>query len=310
MDILADLMKEDLSGLKLQALKTQFPLEGVNFRLQENVVVIDVENDFASASLSPFGASVLGYQPLGEQAVLWQSSSAIFDGKKAIRGGIPICWPWFGKANADGLPAHGFVRSLDWQIVSIEALPAGTKLVFSIESDAQTQALWPYDFHLELSVLVGKTLSLSLTTRNLSDRPVDITQALHSYFNVSNVDQVSVTGLSGSECIDTLASPETRQPAEQPLELKAPIDSVFVNQHNTLQIVDDALNRKIQIEKNGASSIVWNPGSEIVKGFVDIADHAWCDFLCVEAGNVWDNSVSIASGEAQSLQMDIAVLPL
>jgi len=306
------LFEFDVSGLRLAALQKQFSVEGVSFRIQDQVVLIEVENALGKATISPFGATILQFQPVGEKPVLWQSPTAIFDGKKAIRGGIPVCWPWFGQSKTDGNPAHGFVRNRDWQISSIQTLPAGTsattvtKLVFSIESDEQTLAIWPYEFALQLIVVVGKELTVELITENRSDKKMEITEALHSYFAVSEVNSLQVKGFAGSEAIDTLQQPAERSPAGDILDIHSPIDSVFVNQTQTTEITDSSWKRRIQIAKNGASSIVWNPGPEIVKDFSDIPDDAWSGYLCVEAGNVWDNAVSISAKQLHSMKMTVS----
>ena len=297
----------DVSGLRIAALQKQFAVEGVSFRMQDQVVLVEVENDFAKATLSPFGATILQFQPAGKKPMLWQSPTAVFDGKKAIRGGIPVCWPWFGASKVDGNPAHGFVRNRDWQIVSIEKTSAGTQLVFSIESDEQSLEIWPYEFALQLVVTVGAELSVELITENRSSKAMEITEALHTYFAVSDVDSLQVTGLAGSEAIDTLQQPVERSPAGEILDIHAPIDSVFVNQSQNVEIIDTAWKRKVLIEKNGQSSIVWNAGPEIVKGFSDIPDDAWPGYLCVEAGNVWDNAVQIPANGKHRFMMELKI---
>lgn len=296
----------DVSGLRLAALQKQFSVEGVSFRMQGQVVLIEVENALGKATISPFGATVLQFQPVGEEPILWQSPAAVFDGKKAIRGGIPICWPWFGNAASDDLPAHGFVRNRDWQIQSIQTLPAGTELIFAVESDRQTLEVWPYEFRLELKVMVGKTLNLTLITHNLSDRPVEITEALHSYFAVSDVNAVQVSGLGGAKQLDTLVPSPVAKTAEDLLSVQAPIDSVFVDQSQALTLIDETNHRKLIIEKqNSHSAIVWNAGPEIVKGFGDIPDDAWPGYLCVESGNVWGNALVIPANKTHVLSLSI-----
>lgn len=297
----------DVSGLRIAALQKQFAVEGISFRMHDQVVLIEVENEFSKATISPFGATVLQFQPAGKKPILWQSPTAVFDGKKAIRGGIPICWPWFGQSNVDGKPAHGFVRNRDWQIVAIEKTSAGTQLMFSIESDEQTLEIWPYEFALQLVVTVGAELNVELITENHSSKAMEITEALHTYFAVSDVDSLQVTGLEGSEAIDTLQQPVVRSPAGEILDVQAPIDSVFVNQSQTAEIIDVAWKRKVLIEKNGQSSIVWNAGPEIVKGFGDIPNDAWPGYLCVEAGNVWENAVSIPANGKHRFMMELKI---
>lgn len=302
--MLDGLMENALHDLRVQALRQQFAAEGVNIRLEDQVILIEVENEFGRAVMSPFGATVMQYQPAGQAPVLWQSPTAVFDGKKPIRAGIPVCWPWFGKAKVEGKPAHGFVRNRDWQIASIETLPQGTKVVFAMESDEQTLEIWPVEFRVELAITVGAQLTVELITHNRSEETIEITEALHTYFTVSDVNTVVVEGLAGSETINTLQQPLEKQAVCGALDVQAPMDSVYVNQTGSSQIIDKALGRVITIAKaESASAVVWNPGPETVKGFADIPHELWPNFLCVEAGNVWDNAVQIPSNSSHTMTM-------
>lgn len=300
-----------MHDLRLQALRQQFAVDGVHFRLEDQVILIDVENAWGSALMSPFGATVMHYQPAGGKPVLWQSPTAVFDGKKAIRAGIPVCWPWFGKAKVEGLPAHGFVRNRDWQIHSVESLPAGTKVVFAIESDEETLQLWPHEFRVELAVTLGEVLTVELITHNRGEQAMEITEALHTYFSVADVNQLAVTGLEGSETINTLVQPLSKQAVTEPLQVQAPMDSVYINQLERMEIIDAAMARKIIIDKQqSASAVVWNPGPETVKGFADIPHADWPTFVCVEAGNVMENAVQVPANQSHTMMMTLSSVAL
>lgn len=292
-----------------EQLAKQFTAEGVSFSMQDQVMLIEVENEFAQATLSTHGASILSYTPKGHEDVLWVSPDAVFDGQKAIRGGIPVCWPWFGKAAEAGLPAHGFVRNTVWQLDHVAKLDSGvTEVVLTTQSSEKTLPLWSHHFHLELRVEVGEKLAVSLTTYNKNNHDIEITEALHTYFNVSDVNKVSVNGVQGSTEHDTLQSPPAVSSREASIDMQAPMDSVFTNQTSALMIDDSIKGRQIKIEKAHAdSTIVWNPGPEIVKGFADIADDDWSGFICVEAGNVFDNKVFIPAGEKHTMQLFLSV---
>jgi len=295
-----------------QQLASQFNAEGVTFSMQDHIMLINVENEFASASLTTHGASILSFTPKGSQDLLWVSPTAVYNGEKPIRGGIPVCWPWFGGAKQAGLPAHGFVRNAVWHLDHVSNLESGvTEVVLTIDSSKETLALWPHDFHLELRIEVGEKLAVSLTTTNKSDHDIEITEALHTYFNIADATGLSISGLDNSTQYDTLQTPHAVSKQSGDIILNPPMDSVFVNQSADICIHDQANHRNIIIEKQQAlSTVVWNPGSEIVKGFADIPDQAWSDFVCVEAGNVFDNNVVIPAGEKHTLTMMLSNQPV
>ena len=283
---------------------------GVSFDKKEALSIITVENDLATAQITPYGASVLSFIPKcsGGSDLLWVSPTAVFNGTKPVRGGIPICWPWFGQhPNHSELPAHGFVRNLNWNLDEVQNLTSGaTELVFSLEHSEATLVLWPYRFHLTLTVTVAETLSLRLTTTNLSDKKMVLTEAFHSYFKVQDVRNVSVSGLENSTQIDTLNAMRRCLQAES-LTPSPPIDSVWINHSSHAVIEDKGLARCIEINKHGSdSTVVWNPGVEIVKGFQDIPNAQWPEFLCVESGNVFENTVTLLPNETHNLLLQIA----
>lgn len=286
----------------------QFHTEGVRFSMRDHLMLIEVENEFAKAVITPHGACVLGFTPKQvsretPQDLLWVSPTARYDGQKAVRGGIPVCWPWFGKASVPGLPAHGFVRNRVWQLDRVVQLDNGiTEVVLSCEADEESLSLWPHHFSLKLTIEIGETLALSLTTINPNDYDLPITEALHTYFNVSQATGLRISGLQGSTHLDKLDETRPAEIQNDILQLQPPRDSVYLDQSGPVDIDDAGYQRKIRIEKHHSeSSVVWNPGPEIVKGFDDIPDEAWPDFACVESGNVLDNAVTIPSGEKHTL---------
>ncbi len=292
-----------------QQFASQFTAEGVTFSMQDNIMLIQVENDFASAALTTHGASILSFTPKGAQDLLWVSPAAVYNGAKPIRGGIPVCWPWFGGAKQSGLPAHGFVRNKVWHLDHVMNLDSGvTEVVLTTDADEDSLALWPHHFHLELRVEIGEKLAVSLTTHNTNEHDIEITEALHSYFSVSQATALNISGVEGSIEHDTLCEPAAVAKCNESITLAPPMDSVFTDQHKDIIISDTQMSRNLLIEKhNAASTIVWNPGEEIVKGFADIDDQAWSDFVCVEAGNVFDNAVVIPAREKHTMSMMLSI---
>ncbi len=286
-------------------------MSSVVFGQQGELSMITVDNVFATAKIALYGANVLSFVPKDASGLdlLWVSPTALFDGRQPVRGGIPVCWPWFGKhATNSVLPAHGFVRNLLWQLDQVSTLEGGeTELSFSIRSCKSTLKVWPYSFHLMLVVTVGETLSLRLITSNVSDQEMHFTEAFHSYFKVEDVSRVSVSGLEGSTRIDTLNNWQ-RSIQSDTLSLSNPtMDSVFLNHSVDVVLDDPLLSRRIYIRKQfSSSSVVWNPGPEIVKGFKDIPEEAWSNFLCIESGNVFEEAVVLVPGKKHELFLELS----
>lgn len=315
-----DLMNtEGLNDLRLQALSAQFPIEGVAFRNQDALLLIEIETPFAKALMTPHGATVLSYCPKDQQGnlqhdLLWVSEQAVFDGKAAIRGGIPVCWPWFSGYQAeynsplaeDATPsAHGFVRKAAWHLQNIEILPnSAISVVFSLSSSEETLAIWPYEFSLELRVVIGQALELTLTTKNLSSQEIKLTEALHTYFNLPSNASVMIDGLKGAIQIDTL-NQNQQQNITSEIVVQAPMDNVYLNSQSSL-IAKQNGQAVLQIDSSNADScILWNPGPETVKGFKDITDDHWPQFVCIENGNVWSNAVTLPAKGTHQLEIAI-----
>lgn len=278
----------------------------VSLSTREGVELIEIENRFAKATITTFGACVLSYIPQDQQDLLWVSDQAIYDGTKPVRGGIPVCWPWFGKATTEGYPAHGFVRSQVWQLESAEQLESGTtQICLKIEQAELSKNYFKPDFDLRLIVEVGQTLRLTLSTDLQGLDVTDITEALHTYFNVANPQTLTISGLDGSTHLDKLN--EARLPEQQhgAVELKPARDSVYQNQPNDMIIHDTDNQRNIHIKTSNANSaVIWNPGPEIVKGFADISNQGWKEFACVESGNVLADAVKVTPQQNHSFSVE------
>lgn len=293
------------------SLAKQFNAEGVQFSMQQNLLVLEVENRFATAKITNHGASVLSYVPKqgpsAEIDLLWVSDQAVFDGSKPVRGGIPVCWPWFGKAEDPELPAHGFVRNRVWQVEQVSNLENGvTEVVLSTHSDDASLAIWPHAFDLTLRVEIGEKLTMTLISHNPNAYDISITEAFHSYFNVADCREVEVVGLEGSRVLDKLTDADAFI-QQGPVRIHPPIDNVYLEQAGEVSFADVSRNRRILVEKNnGRSTVVWNPGAEGVRAFQDIDDNAWQGMLCVEAGNVLDNAVVIPAESRHLFSMTLS----
>lgn len=292
----------------LSTLNTTFSL-GNSLRFTEAVPglpVAEISTPLATASVALHGAHVLSWQPAGQAPVIWVSKAAIFELGKPVRGGVPLCWPWFGPL-ADK-PMHGFVRTMVWQVRGAE-LDASGQLVLrlGISDDASTRALWDFAFDLELVVTVGSTLTIALTTRNTGDASFSINQALHTYFATSDIHQTTVQGLAGGSYINKVQNFAVCQQAGG-VVFTGETDRIYTDTTADSLIVDGVTGRTIRITKQGsASTVVWNPWSEKEKNIVDMAAGEHRQMVCVETCNAGPDSISIPAGGAHTLAATISV---
>ena len=271
---------------------------------------IQITNDQATAVISVYGGQVLSFQPKGApQDMMFVSENAYYKTGKAIKGGIPVCWPWFGPdPEGAGRPSHGFARNRLWQVRAAAALPSGeTKVTLGFSDTEDTQALWPYPFELAIEITVGTTLNMALISRNRGDRPFDITQALHTYFTVGDIAQTSVVGLDGTTYIDKVDGSQVK-PQSGPVEIAAEVDRIYQGVPSELIIQDAALGRRIRITSAGnQTTVVWNPWSEISVKMADLEDHDYTRFICVETTNAADDVVTVPAQGEFRLQVIYAI---
>ncbi len=292
----------------LESLNARFSIEdAVTFNVGEGGlpgVVLTGSGSLAHMYLH--GAHVASFQPEGADSVLFMSGSSAFRDGKAIRGGVPVIFPWFGdhKSNAS-LPAHGFVRSRAWTVSGTELLTdRRVKIVLELGDDQETRALWPHPFIARLTVIVGRMLVLNLEVSNTGQIAFEFEEALHSYFRVGDIRRTSVTGLEGVEYIDKVEEKRLKRQGDNPIKIEGETDRIYLNTQSTCVIADSVLERKILIEKSGsASTVVWNPWIEKSARLSDFGDDEWQRMLCVETGNVERNAVTVAPGETHSMRV-------
>lgn len=262
---------------------------------------IEVTNDQATALISVYGGQVLSFKPRNiANDLMFVSDNAYYQTGKAIKGGAPICWPWFGPDPAgQGRPSHGFVRNRLWQVRGTQTLPRGaTQVTLGCHDTDETRALWPHRFELLLEITVGTTLQLALVSRNLGDRPFEITQAIHTYLAVGDITETAVIGLDGKTYIDKVDGQKVKLQAG-PIAIAEEVDRIYQGVPNELTVVDQALNRRIRITSTGnQTAVVWNPWVEVSAQSGDLTDDAYQQFVCVETTNAADDSVTVpAQGE-------------
>ncbi len=273
--------------------------------------MIDVDNAHATARISLYGGQVLAYRPRGAAAdLLFASEQAQYQPGKAIRGGVPVCWPWFGPdPQGLGRPAHGLARTRLWALRRTETLPGDETLVeLGLRDNADTRALWPHAFDLSLTIMVGATLRLALSTHNTGTTPFEITQALHSYFSVGDIAQARVQGLDGCAYTDKATGAGgavKRQTGD--VTVAAEVDRLYAGVPPSLTLVDGALNRRVCITFEGSrTAVVWNPWAAIAAGMADLPDDGYRRFVCVETANAGPEVITLAPGRTHTLVAQIA----
>ncbi|WP_131107297.1 D-hexose-6-phosphate mutarotase [Pseudomonas sp. Sample_10] len=268
------------------------------------------------------GAHILSYQLAGQPPLIWLNDEAVFKTGKSIRAGVPVCWPWFGnfernpqsvkamRVSDEAPTAHGLVRAMDWELGGIEAEGESLKIEFLLPRPEGGLPGWPHRVNLKLSIRLDEQLHISLTSHNVGDETVTISQALHSYFAVSDVRNVQVEGVDGLSYIETLEDWATRQQSGD-LRFTGETDRIYLDTPPLLSIVDPAWERRIELSSTGSrTAVIWNPWTERAAAFSDMADDGWQRMLCIETANVMGDVVSLAPGASHSLGVSISSKPL
>ncbi len=277
--------------IDIDELDDKFSIEGeLGFgELEEDLIFITVSNKFADADICLYGAHVTSFRPRNAMEILWMSADSNFEVGKAIRGGIPVCFPWFGPHKTDSeQPQHGFARLMYWDVLETATLPSEETMVkLQLCSSEATKAYWPHDFCAELTVVVGTTLSVTLKVTNTSELPIEYTCALHSYFNLSAIDNLSIEGLQGVSYFNQLTGENGFQ-EEEILQVQEPLTRHYLDTKTPVIINDSIFRRRILAGKSGSKvTTVWNPGEETCAKIDDLPDDAWETFVCVEATNAF-----------------------
>jgi glucose-6-phosphate 1-epimerase len=259
------------------------------------------------------GAHLTSWQPKGAQPVLWMSSKSSFADGKPIRGGVPICFPWFGPHATDATkPMHGFARLRAWTLEDAERLPDGrVRLHLAFESDEATRALWPHGFAAAYFVTIGATLELELAVENTSTAELQIGEALHTYFAVGDARRIAIHGLSGAPFLDKTRGMQRFTEERPVVSLAGETDRQYLTDARRCVIEDPALGRRIFVEKSGSGvTVVWNPWTERAKAMPDFDAERWPEMVCVETANSADRLARIAPGATHRLSARIAIEPL
>ena len=285
-----------------------------NIKISKNKVgleFIEINNDKADARIALQGAHVDWWKPKSiKDDVLWLSSNARYEKGRSIRGGVPICWPWFGEHPTDNsFCLHGFARVIPWELMESSDLKNGaTKIVLKMIPTETVKKQLTYNFELIMSIVVGETLSLNLKTTNLSNSPFTISEGFHTYFYVSDINNVKVTGLENALFTDK--NNNFKKGIERDsISFKSPIDKVYLNSSNDCYLEDKKLKRIINIKKSNSDSlVVWNPGGERAIEMSDMGKKdEWRRMVCIETANTLEDSVVIYPKLSHSISTEYSV---
>jgi D-hexose-6-phosphate mutarotase len=235
--------------------------------------------------------------------VIWLSEDAKIAPGKSIRGGVPVCWPWFGPHGVESkFPAHGFARAVPWEL--LEALEKNGIILmkFRLISSDSFKNQWPHPSTLELSFEIGSTLKVELTTTNTGSNEFSIGEALHTYFQIGDIEKISVEGLDKTEYLDKVGIPAKRIQSGA-INFSSEVDRVFMNTKSECSLIDGVLGRKIKIQKSDSmSTIVWTPWKEKAEQMGDMGkNEGWKRMVCVETGNALNNCVTVKAGSKHTL---------
>jgi glucose-6-phosphate 1-epimerase len=273
---------------------------------------VEISNRNATALVCVYAGQVLSFRPTNSaNDLLFVSDAAYYQNGKAIKGGIPVCWPWFGAdPEGQGRAAHGFVRNRLWTVAATQANNDGdTRLTLALADSAETRAMWPHSFSLALEISVAETLSLELVTRNTGSEPFSITQALHTYFNVGDIGRVCVLGLENTAYLDK-AGDGGQKIQTGPVTVAAEVDRIYTDVQTGLTIVDPGLQRRIRIASRGSkTAVVWNPWAAIAAQMGDLQDEDYRRFLCVETANAADDIIRVPADSEFRLQASYRIEP-
>lgn len=268
--------------------------------------LVHITNQHATATIALHGAHLISFTPTGGKNLIYTSPTAVFREGKAIRGGIPICWPWFSAHPTDpDLPSHGFARNRFWELTATASHTTHTELTFQLDTRDVPSELWQHHTTAELTLKIGNELTASLLTTNRSDHQITIGGALHTYLEIGDIEQSTLSGLENTPYIDTTNN--SRHTQQGQLQIAGETDRIYHPATEPVTIHDQPNNRHLTIRKSGSqSTIIWNPWIEKSRNLTDLPDDAYRNFICVEAANTTRDTHTLQPGQTHTLRTTIS----
>ena len=302
--------------MDLQHLTDNFAIPGVLAFAESpgGLIRAAITTPACTAEIYLQGAHLTHWQPIGQEPVLFLSERSFFTPGKAIRGGVPIIWPWFGSRTAtpesprtDG-PSHGFARTADWTLAFAAIAGIDLTLTFALGPSETSRALGYDNFQLAYQLTLGAELRLQLSVANLGETPLHFEEALHTYFSVGDALQVSLIGLSDTEYLDKTDNFARKRQTVAGLTLTGETDRPYLNTLTPVNLIDPVLQRRITVDKaNSHTTVIWNPWSELAAKLPDMTPTGWQAMTCIETANAAENSITLAPKEAHIMQAHILV---
>lgn len=307
-------------GEKIQTLYKKYgSLNGVTVELHKRLIAVSVKNKAASALIFLQGAQLAEYKRSGEAPVTWLSDHCDYQAGTALRGGVPICWPWFGdlSRNPDKVKnqlsgdfdAHGFVRNIEWELTGVELVGEDTTKV-TLSLDISSRDDWKYPAQLRVIFTISSELSIQLQVINSGEHSFSFTNALHTYFTIGSIEHIQVDGLEGHDYLDTLNNWQIKK-SNFPLKISEEVDRVYPNAPTQYVLIDNELGRRIKIETMNLPDLVaWNPWVDKSKRLTHFADDDYKQMICLESARLLDNAVTLEPREVFKSTVRYSIGPL
>jgi glucose-6-phosphate 1-epimerase len=301
--------------------KTNLPVTHKRLKLHAHVLqtqdedglqYLEIDNPLATGRIALQGAHVIGWQPkFLTQPVLWLSSNARFVKARSIRGGVPICWPWFGAHPTDSSYCpHGFARVIPWRVADIDATPTGaTRIILEMIDTPEAKRQLSYPYALSVTITIGRRLRIEMSTTNKADHPFVIGEAFHTYLNISDIENIKIKGMQDCVYADKILKYERHVEHGSLTFDGSEFDRVYIDHSIDCAIHDTGFNRIIHVSKSGSdTTVVWSPGAEKVAQMSDMGEpDEWRKSVCVETTNALDNMVVINPGRTHVISAEYSI---
>jgi len=259
---------------------------------------VEINTALCQARIFLQGAQIDHFQPTGKPPLLWVSEADDYQPGNGIRGGVPVCWPWFGMSTEAGFPQHGFARTRIWNLSSVAMRNQWVDLRFDLKISEEDKHYWPHNTEVSVLFSLGDTLSISLVNTNLGKQTISLTQALHSYFPIEDIFQVTASGFSGAKYIEFAKGPYSQTTDE--VQFDRETDRVYT-ELGPVQLLHTPQGIIEVSRENSRSAVLWNPWIEKSKRLARFNDNDYLTMLCLEAANVLEDKLELAPGETHSL---------
>jgi len=279
------------------------------FRSSDDFPMVRIVSEVSIATISIYGAQVLSFRPNGQEDLLWVSPKSYYEAGKPIRGGIPICWPWFGAHPSDhNKPAHGFSRISFWHLRSVQALSFDEiRIRMTLSEYDTTPDLFGYRFNAEIIFTIGKSLNVELRIENIDEREFQFTEALYTYFNISDIRHISIDGLDRITYIDAVDQ-FSRKVQYGPIRFDEVVNRVYLHTSTDCLLQDELFSRAIRVQKTGSfSTVVWNPGELLSEIVADMEPDSYRRMVCIETANAAENNIILAPLQVHTMTTTIGV---